>query len=212
MKNLIIVFFCMSFTLCFSQGNTINDSDVKLSYAQQIAKIPNPSLKDIEAMVLSYLNLATYSEWYNENGEYYGVYPYLLTGLRNAFAAYLDIRERFKDNMDAVELSVANIAEMYSSNTVSAKEDAFIVYRTIIYNDYIDIVEPKINKNDSEAEGLKNAYSYLIFYYMKHKDLIKAQEYAKRYKDANIFGMLEDSDDEKERLDYILMLQKVPDE
>ena len=204
---------------CFAQNNSGQSSidshfDGRLSYAQQIAKIENPTIEDIDKIISLYLQYATegYIEYYdNGNGEKETKVscPNFLSGLRNAFAAYLDLVERFETDQQVTEKYLFEFGEMFEKYYLT--RNFYPRYRAMFYEEYLELTEPKVNKNIVDSERMQKAYSYLIYYFMNNKDLPKAKEFAKRYQDANILDNLENEEDEKERLEYILSLTQIPD-
>lgn len=220
MKRFIVLFFCMLSTLCFAQGNA-GQSNIEemfegnLSYAQMIAKIDNPTLQNIEKIALLYVDYSETYEIVNVEGKTYSRFPYVESGIRNAFAAYLDMMERFRHNADALEVSLfsrANLLDPLKISFLFDGEDGFSNYREKMYGDYISIVELKTTKNCVDIERMKEAYNYLIYFHMKNNNLPKAQEYAKRYLNSGIIERIDNKEDEKERLKYILGLDIIPDE
>ena len=223
MKYLVTFTLSMISIICFAQNGSGQSSieksfDGRLSYAQQIAKIENPTMEDIDKILSMYLEYAAEWEWEwndesysNANGETSTKVscPNFLSGLRNAFAAYLDMVERFKIEQRLIEKYLFGFGEFFENYYVT--RETYPIYRSLFYNEYLEVVEPKAIKGIIDAERMKKAYSYQIYYYMNNGDLPTAKAYAKRYLNSGILDRIEDKEDEKERLEYILSLTQIPE-
>lgn len=217
MKYLVTFTLSMISIICFAQNGSGQSSieksfDGRLSYAQQIAKIENPTMEDIDKILSMYLEYAAegfYDDRNNGKNESPIIYPFFKSGLRNAFAAYLDMVERFKIEQRLIEKYLFDFGEFFENHYIA--RETYPRYRSLFYNEYLEVVEPKAIKGIIDAERMKKAYSYQIYYYMNNGDLPTAKTYAKRYLESGILDRIEDKEDEKERLEYILCLTQIPE-
>ena len=209
----------MTSIICFAQNNSgqssiENNFDGRLSYAQQIAKIENPTKEDVDKILSLYLQYAAdgfydYHDSGNGKSESQLVYPYFMSGLRNAFAAYLDMVERFKVEQFVIENYLFEFGEFFEKQYIT--RETYPRFRALFYNEYLETVEPKLFNGIIDVLRMKKAYSYMIYYYMNNGDLPTAKAYAKRYLESSILDRIEDKEDEKERLEYILSLTQIPE-